>query len=354
MQTQRYSEELLFGLALAAADNIGIVRFHELREKFGSTEAAVQRTFPEAAKQRRLLDNARATLAAATNCGATIIASHEAHYPAMLRTLRDPPPHIFTLGNTALFERAAVAIVGTRSATAYGLRTTRNIAAALASAGVVVVSGMARGIDAVAHEAALDVNGATIAILGTGVDVPYPARHRALHARIAQHGLILSELPCATRALPGSFPRRNRLIAALARAVIVTEAPVKSGALITANVANDIGRDVGMVPGNIDSPASEGSNRLLRDGATPILSLADALTLGGVSADAAAAGRPNAAELTEDAQLLWRALSASGPLSADALARAGGLEARRAGPALAALEIAGWVEIDHAGVIFAK
>jgi len=291
----------------------------------------------------------------AASCGATIIAAHEQRYPAMLRTLRDPPPHVFTLGDVALLEHTAVAIVGTRTATTYGLRTTRNIAGALASAGVVIVSGMARGIDAAAHEAALDVNGSTIAVLGTGVDVPYPATHRALHARIAQHGLVLSELPCGRRAFPGSFPRRNRLIAGLARAVIVTEAPVKSGALITANVANDIGRDVGMVPGNIDSPASEGSNRLLKDGAIPILNVSDALALGGISADAGAAfARPNAAELTEDAQLLWRALSASGPLSADALARAGGLEARRAGPALAALEIAGWVEIDHAGVIFAK
>jgi len=292
--------------------------------------------------------------ASATNCNASIIAADDERYPAMLRTLRDPPARIFTLGNTTLLSQTAVAIVGTRNATAYGLRTTRNIASALARSGVVIVSGMARGIDAAAHEAALDANGPTIAVLGTGVDVPYPASHRALHARIAKHGLIMSELPCGARAHRGSFPRRNRLIAGLARAVIVTEAPVKSGALITANVANDIGRDVGMVPGNIDSPASEGSNRLLRDGATPVLSLADALTLGGVPADAAAAVRPNAAELTDDAHLLWRALSASGPLSADALARAGGLEARRAGPALAALEIAGWVEIDHAGVIFAK
>lgn len=291
---------------------------------------------------------------APTDCGATLVASHDERYPALLRTLRDPPPRIFTLGNTALLSKTAVAIVGTRNPTAYGLRTTRSIASALARCGVVIVSGMARGIDAAAHEAALDVNGSTIAVLGTGVDVPYPAGHRALHARIAEHGLVMSELPCGARAHRGSFPRRNRLIAGLARAVIVTEAPVKSGALITANVANDIGRDVGMVPGNIDSPVSEGSNRLLRDGAVPILSVADALTLGGVSDADASITRPNAAELSEDAQLLWRALSASGPLSADALARAGGLEPRRAGPALAALEIAGWVEIDHAGVIFAR
>lgn len=283
-----------------------------------------------------------------------IIDADDERYPAMLRTLRDPPARIFTLGNTALLSQTALAIVGTRNPTAYGVRTTRTFAAALARAGVVVVSGMARGIDAAAHEAALDVNGATIAVLGTGVDVPYPAGHRALHARIVERGLVMSEMPPGAKAHRGSFPRRNRLIAALARAVIVTEAPVKSGALITANVANDIGRDVGMVPGNIDSPASQGSNRLLKDGAVPVLDVTDALALGGITGDAIAVARPNAAELTEDAHLLWRALTASGPLSPDALARAGGLDARRAAPALAALEIAGWVEIDHAGVIFAK
>jgi DNA processing protein len=212
---------------------------------------------------------------------------------------------------------------------------------------------MARGIDAAAHQAALDAGGATIAVLGTGVDVPYPKFNKALHARIAQDGLVLSELPCGTRAFEGSFPRRNRLIAALVRAVIVTEAPLRSGALITSSIAADIGRDVGVVPGNIDVPASAGSNRLLFDGATPILGPSDALSLGGLSAPPVATLR-SAANLNDDAQLLWRALSASGPVSADALARAGGLEARRAGPALAALEIAGWVEIDHAGVVFAK
>jgi DNA processing protein len=155
------------------------------------------------------------------------------------------------------------------------------------------------------------------------------------------------------RAFAGSFPRRNRLIAALARATIVTEAPLKSGALITSSIAADIGRDVGVVPGPIDIPACAGSNRLLAEGATPILGPTDALSLGGLPAATPGAVR-NTAQLSDDAQLLWRALAASGPLSADALARAGGLEARRAGPALAALEIAGWVELDHAGVVFAR
>jgi DNA processing protein len=211
---------------------------------------------------------------------------------------------------------------------------------------------MARGIDAAAHEAALDVGGGTIAVLGTGVDVPYPRFNKPLHRRIAENGLVISELPCGMQAFKGSFPRRNRLIAALGRAVIVVEAPDKSGALITSTVALDIGRDVAVVPGNIDNPVNAGSNRLLRDGAMPILSVADALSLGGVQGMVTTNARLFES-LSEDAQLLWQALSASGPLTAEALARVGGLEARRAAPALAALEIAGWVNVDHAGVVYA-
>lgn len=292
-------------------------------------------------------------LETARRLGVGIIAEHDAAYPGGLRSLRDAPAHLFTLGNQQLLQQTAVAIVGTRAATPYGLRVTRAIASDLARAGVVVVSGMARGIDAAAHEAALDVGGATIAVLGTGVDVPYPRFNKDLHRRIADNGLVLSEQPCGMHAFKGSFPRRNRLIAALARAVIVTEAPVKSGALITSTVALDIGRDVAVVPGNIDTPANAGSNRLLRDGAIPILEYGDALALGGVDVVPVSSAR-TLEGLSDDAQLLWRALSASGPLTSDALARAGGLEARRAAPALAALEIAGWVDVDHAGVVFAR
>ncbi len=354
MQTQRSDEELTFGLGLAAADHVGIRGYYHKRAEFGSVEAAFLHAVPDA-QQSTLLDDARAAIKDAHDLGVTIVAEADALYPESLRSLRDAPPYLFTLGDRALLERPAIAIVGTRNATPYGLRITRMLSSALARAGVVVVSGMARGIDAAAHEAALDAGGGTIAVLGTGVDVPYPKFNKPLHSRIAQSGLIVSELRCGTRAFKGSFPRRNRIIAALGRAVIVTEAPVKSGALITSSVALDIGRDVAVVPGNIDTPASAGSNELLLHGATPILTVAQALALGGVDAPAAAAAPSrNAKELGDDAQLLWRALSASGPLTADALARAGGIEARRAGPALAALEIAGWVEIDHAGVVFAR
>jgi DNA processing protein len=337
---------------LANADGVGILGYYHKRAEYGNVEAAFRHSVP-AVSQNRLLEKARTTLQDARRHGATIIAEQDAAYPAALRSLRDAPPYLFALGNTTCLEQPAVAIVGTRAATPYGLRITRALAVELARAGAAVVSGMARGIDAAAHEAALDAGGATIAVLGTGVDVPYPKFNKYLHARIAAEGLVLSELPCGTRAFEGSFPRRNRLIAALARAVIVTEAPVKSGALITSSIAADIGRDVGVVPGHIDVPAAAGSNRLLCEGATPILGPGDALTLGGL-AGREAPRTPRAGQLGEDAQLLWRALTASGPLSADALARAGGLEARRAAPALAALEIAGWVEVDHAGIVFAR
>jgi DNA processing protein len=338
--TSRFDDELVAGIALANAVGMGIRSYHVRVAECGSAAAALARHVNDA-DRGPLLAAARATLEAAAARGVTVLALTDDRYPAMLRTLRDAPPHLYT-----------VAIVGTREATPYGLRVTHRIATELARGGVVVVSGMARGIDAAAHEAALDVGGATIAVLGTGVDIPYPKFNAPLHARIARDGLLISELPCGTRAFEGSFPRRNRLIAALARAVVVTEAPEKSGALITASVAGDIGRDVAVVPGNIESPASVGSNRLLRDGAAPILDMNDVRSLGGL--DQGSPPPPRAPQLSEDAQLLWRALSASGPLSADGLARAGGLDARRAAPALAALEIAGWVEVDHAGVIFPR
>ncbi|HJU72246.1 MAG TPA: DNA-processing protein DprA [Gemmatimonadaceae bacterium] len=352
MPTPPFSDPLLFGLALSAAQGVGLRAYYSKRAQFGTTEAAFLQTVPPE-EQPGLLAGARATLTDAHARGVTVIGDEDDAYPSALRNLRDAPPHLFTLGDVSLFQRPAVAIVGTRAATQYGLRTTRALAMELARVGAAVVSGLARGIDAAAHEAALEVRGATIAVMGTGVDVPYPKLNKGLHARIAQQGLVVSEHPCGMQAYQGSFPRRNRIIAGLARAVIVSEAPTRSGALITAGIALDIGRDVGVVPGNIDSASSAGSNRLLRDGATPILEAGDALSLGGLQASAPA--QPRTPEgLSDDAQLLWRALSASGPLSADALARAGGLEVRRAAPALAALELAGWVEVDHAGVIFPR
>jgi DNA processing protein len=174
-------------------------------------------------------------------------------------------------------QRPAVEIVGSRDHSAYGAEVARALAWGAASAGLVVVSGMARGLDAVAHTAALDAGGATVGVLGNGLGVVYPAANRTLYQRVASGGLLLSEFPPGERPTAGSFPRRNRLISGLARVTVVVEAAEGSGALITAGTALNQGREVMVVPGNISSLTSVGANRLIRDGAEPLLSSDDLL-----------------------------------------------------------------------------
>jgi DNA processing protein len=268
-------------------------------------------------------------------------------YPTTLLDLRSPPRVLWAIGDVATLKPPVVAIVGTRKATAYGARVTRELSGALARAGACVVSGMARGIDGIAHIAALDALGRTVAVLGTGVDVAYPAGHRPLHARIRQHGLILSEEFPGTHAGPGSFPRRNRIIAALASVTIVVEAGKESGARITADEALELGRTVAAVPGPIDAPQSAGTNRLLRDGATLISDVADALQLVGLTP---AIRRPDPDIATPAEQAVWRAL-ADGALDVDALAARSRLPARECLAAVTTLELSGAIECALTGEI---
>ncbi len=216
-----------------------------------------------------------------------------ADLPECLRDLSHPPAALWCLGDAASLSNAPeglVAIVGTREASEYGVRTARRLAAACTRAGLVVVSGLARGIDAAAHRAALDVGGRTVAVQGTGVDVPYPVAHRALHREIQRQGAVLSEMEPGTGAKPGCFPRRNRLIAALARVTVVVEAPFKSGAINTATQALELGRTVAAVPGPIDDPRAAGANALIRDGAQVVTSVDDLLGLYGLSTPKRGAG----------------------------------------------------------------
>jgi DNA processing protein len=173
-------------------------------------------------------------------------------YPAALRDLEPPPEMLWAIGDLATLAEPVVAIVGTRRATAYGLRITRELATAYARAGACIVSGMAFGIDAAAHRAALDAGGRTVAVLGTGVDIAYPRANRALHQDLCARGLVLSEYPPGTQARKHYFVQRNRIIAALARLTIVVEAPFRSGALKTCDFADDLSRDVAVIPGPID------------------------------------------------------------------------------------------------------
>jgi DNA processing protein len=213
-------------------------------------------------------------------------------------------------------------------------------------AGATIVSGLARGIDSAAHRGALDVEGATVAVLGTGLDVVYPKGHARLQHTIAECGLLLSELEPPNAAHGGSFPKRNRIIAALSRATIVVEAGVKSGALITAAHALELGRMVAAVPGPIDVPQSQGSNELLRDGAIALTSMADALALMGLTAPI------RLVELPEDGaeRRLWEALG-DGAADLDTLCTRSALPANEAMAAVSGLEVRGLVECALSGEI---
>lgn len=208
--------------------------------------------------------------------GLAVLAACDPAYPALLRAIADPPPVLYTKGR--LEDAAAVAVVGSRRATPYGLAAAERIAYDLAQAGVTVVSGLARGIDGAAHQAALDAGGRTVAVLGCGADVVYPPEHGRLAAAVAAQGALMSEFPPGTPPLAGHFPRRNRLISGLALGVVVVEGATDSGALVTVDCALDQGREVFAVPGSIFSPCSRAPHALLRQGARPIESAADVLS----------------------------------------------------------------------------
>jgi DNA processing protein len=270
----------------------------------------------------------------------------EPPYPDRLMECGDPPRRLWARGNLALLDGTCVSIVGTRRATAYGERVARELGRVFGLAGATVISGLARGIDAAAHRGALDVGGATCAVLGTGLDVVYPKGHAELQRTIGERGLLLSELEPPDAAHGGSFPKRNRIIASLGVATIVVEAGVQSGALITAGFALELGRTVAAVPGPIDVPQTLGSNELLRDGAHAIASMADAIALAGLTAPVRLADLP----AEGPSRRLWDALGA-GPADLDALCTRAALPAHEGLAAVSELEMRGLVECALSGEI---
>jgi len=197
-----------------------------------------------------------------------LLTCDNADFPPLLRETPGSPPALFVVGDASALWRPQVAIVGSRSASQTGLGNARSFARALSTAGFTITSGLAEGIDGAAHAAALDAGGITLAVLGTGPDLVYPTRHRELADRIAKTGALISEFPPATPGRPENFPRRNRIIAALALGTLVVEAGLRSGSLITARYASDQGRDVFAIPGSIHNPLARGCHRLIRQGAT--------------------------------------------------------------------------------------
>ncbi len=249
----------------------------------------------------------------ATGLGVRLVGIWEDGYPRQLRHLADPPPLVYLKGSWE-FGRPAVAVVGSRRAQPWALDFTRRLAAELTGAGVNVISGLARGVDTAAHRGALAGGGETLAVLGSGIDVVYPPENAELARQLA----LLSELPLGSGPSAGSFPRRNRLIAALVDAVVVVQAPEKSGALITAALAAEIGREVLAVPGRPGDWASRGSNKLLRDGAGLVLESADVFEALGISLSGSGEPLP---EPEGEAGRLWRVLRQRGEALPDDLAQ---------------------------------
>ena len=283
-------------------------------------------------------------------------------YPENLREITTPPERLYVRGRFAEEDALAVAIVGSRAATSYGLAVAERLAADLAARGVTVVSGLARGIDSAAHRGALRAGGRTIAVLGSGVDVIYPPENRRLAGEIASHGAVVSQFEPGTRPLSGHFPARNRVIAGLALAVVVVEAAEKSGSLITAGLAGEMGREVMAVPGLLTSAQSVGAHRLIQDGAALIQGWEDVVSqlplrwrdrVTSISMDAPANTLPRAAAMvaataqagardpqhSEQSQLLG--LIGEEPTDIDGIIERSGLTPGRASALLVTLEVEG-------------
>jgi DNA processing protein len=348
-------------LRLARTENVGPVTFEQLIRRFGSAGKALAalpdlarqggrpiRLAPEAAVDKELGDGAA--------LGARLIAACEPAFPQALAALDPPPPLIWVRGRTELLDRACVAIVGARVASAAGQRFARGLAADLGGSGHVIVSGLARGIDAAAHEGSLPTG--AVAVLGGGVDDVYPPEHGDLYRRIAETGCVVSESEPGRAAVARDFPRRNRIISGLSRAVVVVEAELRSGSLITARLAAEQGREVLAVPGSPLDPRARGANDLIRQGAALCEGAEDVLRAleglrgfrepdrGGYAAGAA--GEPDDALRRAVAALL-----SPTPVSRDEIVRATGASAPAVFAALVELSLAGRCELLPGGMVAA-
>ena len=320
---------------LALASFAAATESHLVDEPRSARFARFKATFDAAAELSRLLA-----------AGYRFLARSDSAFPPLLRAIHDPPPGLFVRGAAGLelLRRPAVAVVGARTCSPYGRQVARRLGRELAAAGLVVVSGLARGIDGEAHRGALEADGVTVAVLGCGIDRDYPAAHRSLAAEIAERGLIVSEYAPGIEAAPWRFPARNRLVAGLCAATLVVEARERSGALITCDLALEEGREVFAVPGEITSSLSAGSNALLRLGATPCTCASDVLETYGISTPVRAKLELGAAARA----VLERVRTAAA--SVDELARATHLGAGELAALLTELELAGAVAVEE-GVV---
>lgn len=319
--------------------------FDDVEEAYYAPESALleaglgPKTVQSLIETRAMLDLDR-ELTRIDESGFRVLTWEDQDYPIRLREIDTPPPVLYAWGELRPQDRWATAIVGTRRATPYGKAVTQQIAAALAQNGISIVSGLARGIDGVAHRAALDAGGRTLAVLGSGLDRLYPPEHRKLARAVAQAGAVLTDYPLGTEPEGRNFPPRNRIISGLSLAVIVVEAGASSGALITADFALDQSRDVFAVPGDLYKPSSEGTNRLIQMGAHPLLSPEDVLEV--LNLELVARQEQIATEMPEDdvERLVYKALGKE-PVHVDELRAQCGLPVEEITASLAMLELKG-------------
>ncbi|HDI59430.1 MAG TPA: DNA-protecting protein DprA [Desulfobacteraceae bacterium] len=367
-------ERLLPWFTLAGVRGIGANLFKRLLTTFGSPEAVlaagvdslcakgkISLPLARAIVAQKPPQGVRAELAAAQAAGVRIVTYTDADYPALLRQIPDPPPLLYVMGTLGASARRSIAMVGARSATEYGLTTARDLASHLALRGITVVSGLALGIDTAAHLGALDVEGRTVAVLGSGLGRIYPADNRRLARRIAVSGAVISELPMRAGPDAHHFPRRNRIISGMSLGTVVVEASRRSGALITARMAADQNREVFAVPGSVGSLKSAGTHLLIRQGAKLVERVEDILEEF-PAAVLAAGGEPEtpvalpakgpAATISDEGRLVLAALDAY-PVHIDVLARKLQLPSGALAGILLELELAG-VIIQWPGKRFAR
>lgn len=331
---------------------IGAVRLQALQKHFGSLETAwhAPRDALEAAglgpklverllQVRQQVDLDR-FIEKVESQGITILTWEDADYPRRLKDIEQPPPVLYVRGRLMEDDFWAVAIVGTRRVTAYGRQVTEEIASFLAANGITIVSGLARGVDAIAHQSALRAGGRTLAVLGSGVDRIYPPEHTRLAQQIIAQGALLSDYPPGTAPEAANFPPRNRIISGLSMATVVVEAGETSGALITAQFAADQGREVFAVPGNILAPQSKGTNRLIAQGARPLLSAQDLLDILNLTRTQE---QHQARQVlpANDVEASLLAVLSHDPLHVDEICRQTGLPVERVAAALTMMELKG-------------
>jgi DNA processing protein len=356
--------ERIAAIRLIRSENVGPVTFRDLLKHYGTAEKALSALPGLSARGgfRNAIricprEEAKAELERAHRFGAHVLIVGDADYPGALATLDAPPPLVYAKGDIGMLQRQAIAIVGSRQCSAAGAKLARQFAAEVGQAGFVVVSGLARGIDAAAHEAALATG--TIAVLAGGLDTVYPPEHDALQRAIAERGCLVSEMPFGFSPRGQDFPRRNRIVSGLSIGVLIVEAARRSGTLVTARLAAEQGREVFAVPGHPLDPRAEGTNKLLKSGATFVTEAADVLTA------LAPQLRVPAFQLRDEPQPILTAAPAlsdndrgsvvaalgPAPVDIDSLVRATGLTIRSVQVALMELSLAGRLERHGAGLV---